>query len=299
MNLEKEKHSIARKVLQDYDTSVIASNNSTPTRRKAQDLSFSSSTQNNSTPSKSGPSSPLPPVLIKSDDSSINDNTDSNSTYEQTSFSSSNIISYDMITALHHTALPLTLHHKCWYRVYSLTRDGDSFDTFLRKVKGYDKTLVVVKTVLGEVFGGFVDEEWSVKRGDTFYGSGQSLLFKIMRDPTDAKTGTVEGNVNNNNGSEQAEETLNLYKWTGQNRYVQLCDSNYKRIAMGGGGDASSFGLCVEDDFRRGSTGPCSTFDNDTLCSNGSNNNDSENNDAQGASFEVLDLEVWGFVMNT
>jgi hypothetical protein len=38
-------------------------------------------------------------------------------------------------------------------------------------------------------------------------------------------------------------------------------------IAFGGGGDEGDFGLCVEDDFRRGSTGRCETFGNEPLCS--------------------------------
>ena len=50
-------------------------------------------------------------------------------------------------------------------------------------------------------------------------------------------------------------------------------------VALGGGG--GSFGLLLEDDFARGSTGPCQTFANDPLCS--------------AEHFEVATFELWGF----
>jgi len=55
---------------------------------------------------------------------------------------------------------------------------------------------------------------------------------------------------------------------SGQGRIgIQVCDTQHKMIALGGGGKDGEFGLCVEDDFRIGSTGPCETFGNTRLCS--------------------------------
>mmetsp|Transcript_713 Transcript_713/g.949 ORF Transcript_713/g.949 Transcript_713/m.949 type:complete len:92 (-) Transcript_713:35-310(-) len=75
-----------------------------------------------------------------------------------------------------------------------------------------------------------------------------------------------------------------IYKWSGANRYIQLCDAYKRTVAFGGGGDDGDFGLCIEDDFRRGTTGHCSTFENDALCEEGY--------------FDVVDLEVWGFTLD-
>ena len=159
-------------------------------------------------------------------------------------------------------ALPASLHYCKWERLYSLTRDGDSFDTFLRNVEGRDRTVLVVKTTLDKIFGGYADTRWESKgvshHAHEFYGTGQACLFRY----------THHNNVMR-------------YKWSGANRYIQLCDSTKRTIAFGGGGDEGVFGLCIEDDFRRGTTGHCETFQNEPLCEEGY--------------FDVVDLEVWGF----
>ena len=61
-----------------------------------------------------------------------------------------------------------------------------------------------------------------------------------------------------------------------------MCDVTHKMLAFGGGGDDGAFGLCVEEDFQTGSTGPCDTFDNKPLCNQ-------EN-------FEIVDLEFFEFM---
>ena len=50
-------------------------------------------------------------------------------------------------------------------------------------------------------------------------------------------------------------------------------------VALGGGG--GSFGLYLEDDFSRGTTGSCETFQNAPLCSQ--------------EDFDVSTMELWGF----
>lgn len=165
------------------------------------------------------------------------------------------ILNQNMIQQIAVNGLPSPINYfSKWRRVYSLSRDGDSFNTFLRLCKNENRTIVVVQCTKGTIFGGFVDSRWNPNDG--FYGSAQAFLFKLEQDK------------------------IISYKWTGLNRYIQFCDSANKVIAMGGGG--GSFGLCIEDDFRRGSTGRCETFGNDPLCL-----------DDQ---FDVLELECWSFV---
>jgi hypothetical protein len=153
-------------------------------------------------------------------------------------------------------ALPPAIAYSRWKRIYCLARDGDDFGEFLRKCHSQQHTLLVVQTTLGEVFGGYVESTWT-PHSDGFYGLGQACLFSCKDDG------------------------LQVYKWTGANRYLQVCDAAGRMICIGGGGD--SFGICLEQDFSVGSTGPCHTFANAPLCSQ-------EN-------FQVLNMEVYGFLL--
>lgn len=170
--------------------------------------------------------------------------------------------------------LPQSLNFCKWKRLYSLARDGDSFKTFLTKVEGHDRTVLVVKTSRHELFGGYADTRWEARhqrhQSHEFYGSAQACLFRFLGGP---------GGVNGSDTS----AGVRVYKWSGANRYIQLCDQSKRSIAFGGGGNEGEFGLCIEDDFRRGTTGHCTTFENDPLCEEGY--------------FDIQDLEVWGFTL--
>lgn len=182
------------------------------------------------------------------------------------------ILSKEAMIKIAGRALPMSLIFSKWTRLYSLARDGDSFDAMLRLVKGRDKTLLVIRSTKGDVFGGFADTAWEVQHhsqhGGGFYGGGQSVLFQVVKN------------------SSSPEEDVKVYKWTGLNRFCQICDQDKKMLAMGGGGKDGAFGLCIQDDFRIGSTGRCETFGNEPLLSSG------------GESFDILDVEVWGFLLS-
>lgn len=166
---------------------------------------------------------------------------------------------------------------KRWKRLYSVARDGDSFASFLNHVQNEKHTVLVVKPMTGDtVFGAYVDTEWRscggggntasqtsyLPRGlasslsTRFYGTGHSFLFTFN-------------------------PKLSVFKWTGKNDYNQLCEGG--RIALGGGGQEANFGLCIEDCFRKGSSGNCETYNNLPLA--GVNNE----------FFDILAFEVYGF----
>lgn len=168
--------------------------------------------------------------------------------------------------------LPRTIAYCPWRRVYSLSRDGDSFDGCLRIISDVPRSLMVIRTTRGAVFGGYADSPWRpVELGNAkFYGSAQACLFSV-KDPEKP-----------NNGLKSPTNILNVYRWSGKNRYIQLCDSSSKMLAFGGGGSDGAFGLCVQEDFQSGSTGPCDTFDNAPLC-------DQE-------TFDIVDVEFWEFL---
>lgn len=156
--------------------------------------------------------------------------------------------------------LPAAIAHCRWKRLYSLARDGDSFDAFLRLVEGHHRTLLVIRTTKGEIFGGYADSEWKAQHqgNPEFYGSAQAFLFRVVN------------------------EGAKIYGWTGANRYIQFIDFKHTMLALGGGGDVGAFGLCVANDFQKGSSGNCATFENEPLCTEGN--------------FDILDVECYGFV---
>jgi hypothetical protein len=168
--------------------------------------------------------------------------------------------------------LPKTIAYCQWRRVYSLNRDGDSFEGCLRNVSHVARSLMVVRTTRGAVFGGYADSPWrpTGMGSARFYGSALACLFSV-KDPEKF----VEG-------IKSPKNLLNVYRWSGKNRYIQLCDSSSKMLAFGGGGSDGAFGLCVQEDFQSGSTGACDTFDNAPLC-------DQE-------TFEIVDVEFWEFL---
>jgi hypothetical protein len=183
--------------------------------------------------------------------------------------------------------LPRGIAYCQWKRLYSLARDGDSFEACLRLIHGARRTLLVVRTSRNAIFGGFADMPWEPQSagGAVYFGGPNACLFKvepINHSNTNNNTTDRAGGSHNGGGTEN-KDTVKYYKWSGANRYIQLCDMTHRMLAFGGGGEEGAFGLCVEKDFERGSTGPCATFDNEPLC--------------EQEDFEIVDMEIFGFLV--
>jgi hypothetical protein len=179
--------------------------------------------------------------------------------------------------------LPRGIAYCQWNRLYSLARDGDSFEACLRLIHGARRTLLVVRTSRNAIFGGFADMPWENKTagGAMYFGGPNACLFKVE---TNSKKNTAVSAGDSHKGDGAGnDDTVKCYKWSGANRYIQLCDMAHKMLAFGGGGEEGAFGLCVEKDFERGSTGPCATFDNEPLC--------------EQEDFEIVDMEIFGFLV--
>jgi hypothetical protein len=73
------------------------------------------------------------------------------------------------------------------------------------------------------------------------------------------------------------EGNVRVFPWTSRNGLVMLATGS--ALALGGGG--GDFGLYLDDDLSRGTTGACETFGNAPLCSQDQ--------------FEVACVELWGF----
>mmetsp|Transcript_53192 Transcript_53192/g.64102 ORF Transcript_53192/g.64102 Transcript_53192/m.64102 type:complete len:326 (-) Transcript_53192:32-1009(-) len=182
------------------------------------------------------------------------------------------ILSEALKRSITEKGLPMMLHFHEWKLLYSLSRDGDCFNTMLSQVSDHQRTLLLVETTDGSKMGGFVESPWEesfnfftkstrISKKGEFYGCGRAFLFTVT-----SAFGTEE---------------VIVYNWTQANPFIQLCDANKGRIAMGGGGLHGDFGFCVEDNFSQGSTCKCNTYDNDPL--------------AKEEFFKVANFEVYGF----
>jgi hypothetical protein len=117
-----------------------------------------------------------------------------------------------------------------------------------------------------------------------YYGGGESFLWRADADST---------------------SSVKVWKWTGRNDYVALCEPD--SISFGGGYVFFSFfffcpdnpelltlyvtsdghyGLFLDDTLFDGSTAPCPTFGNEVLCGTPGRNGE--------ARFECVGVEVWG-----
>ena len=211
------------------------------------------------------------------------------------------ILSQTQMNEISKHVLPETIKYCRWRRLYGLGRDGDSFDGCLRIIGSSKRTLMVVRTTRGDIFGGYADAPWHSRHASAtakFYGSASSCLYSFSHSTKATKQTTNSPSRNNNNSnassameseSKSKSSPINVYRWTGKNRYIQVCDVSNKMLAFGGGGDKGAFGLCLQEDFQRGTTGHCDTFDNDPLCSGQHNNNTSK-------TFDIVDVEFWEFL---
>ena len=153
--------------------------------------------------------------------------------------------------------LPPMLQIDNWTLLYNLRSDGADFNTFFRKVRGVEFTVLIAHTVKNEMFGGFADAEWKPSK-DTYYGSGESFIFKIKDD------------------------LVTIYPWTQLNSFFMY--SAIDKIAMGGG-EGDGFGWVLDADFLTGSSNHCKTYNNPVLTE-------------EPGVIRISSVEVWGFSMH-
>lgn len=197
------------------------------------------------------------------------------------------ILSQNQMNEIARHVLPETITYCRWRRLYGLGRDGDSFDGCLRLIGSTKRTLMVVRTTKGDVFGGYADAPWHSRRDSSaakFYGSASSCLYTFSSETTKAKTNAA---TKTKPQTTEQRSPIRVYRWTGKNRYIQVCDVSGKMLAFGGGGDKGAFGLCLQEDFQRGTTGHCDTFDNDPL---------SSGCEQTTTTFDIVDVEFWEFL---
>jgi len=157
--------------------------------------------------------------------------------------------------------LPFLVQEENFFLKYSLARDGASLMTLLERARNSPRTILAIKTVDGDIFGAFTSSPWHDK-GNNFYGSGESFLWRSNNDFVDSRDDTCYAE-----DLRVSKFSVEAFSWTGANRNVQM--SNLKRLIVGGGepeikestnGNSWGFGLTLDGDLSRGSSCSCATF---------------------------------------
>lgn len=148
--------------------------------------------------------------------------------------SPSSILTLEQIARLDN-AVPITCQLCRWCLLYSSEANGSSLHTLLMLTRGQSPTLLVIKDDMGNVFGGYVSDEWH--RATQYYGNGETFLFTFSH----------KGGLHHSSSSSGGTGGFMKYPWSRRNNYFQLCSE--ESLVMGGGG---SFGL-----FLVRTTGAC------------------------------------------
>ena len=65
-----------------------------------------------------------------------------------------------------------------WELLYRATRDGFSAANFHKRCDNKSKTLTIIKSTNGNIFGGYTDKAWT--SGNQFYSDPNAFLFSLV-----------------------------------------------------------------------------------------------------------------------
>ncbi|KAL7531622.1 hypothetical protein ACHAWF_003850 [Thalassiosira exigua] len=180
---------------------------------------------------------------------------------------------------------------------FSLVRDGASLPILRQYCRAATHTVLAIETTNGQVFGAFVSSAWHLD--NKYFGTGEAFLWRMRHGRNTPVHSLFE--------QAQLESEIDVFPFNGSNDYVQLCTND--KLALGGGTvltkEASireveplddppaafledalyGFGLALDRNLLHGTTSPCATFGNPNLASG----------TGSGETFDVMNLEVWGF----
>jgi len=154
---------------------------------------------------------------------------------------------------------------------------GASIDSLLHSVRGSARTVLAIETMGGEILGSFTSSPWRYNK--MFYGSGEAFVWRLQKSRL-TPCGSVAQKI-------AVESDVKVYKWTGNNRNVQL--TNNDTLAVGSDSvedeqsctfNAGCFAFALTKDLGRGTSGPTATFGNPSSL-------------ASAGVFEVANVEVW------
>lgn len=180
--------------------------------------------------------------------------------------------------------LPQTLQCYDWQLVYRLSLHGAALHTLFAQARGAHQLLLVLRedSPRGAVFGAVITDALRVGERDKYYGNGSTALFSFYDAAAERNVGDRDADADADGDAEvggdavQAPDApgveaaatrgaalaprLRYYPWSYRNSYFLLACRDY--LALGGGGH---FGLFLDADLLRGSSGDCATFNSPTL----------------------------------
>jgi hypothetical protein len=133
-------------------------------------------------------------------------------------------------------ALPISQQMYDWQLLFCSEIHGSNLDTFYRLMDKYLKgpSIMVVQDDRGCKFGVFTQDKW--RPGGDYYGTGSTFVMSIS-------------------------PKFAAHKWTYQNEYFLCCKNDF--LAVGGG--ETGFAIWLDSQLERGTSSPCTTFDNPRL----------------------------------
>lgn len=157
--------------------------------------------------------------------------------------------------------------------LYTTAEHGCSLTTFFIRVQQHEPTLMLIKANTEDgnqhVFGAYCSSRWCERnlkndkgQRQTFFGTGESFLFSLTPTPV-------------------------RYPWVGLDctkkvshaeELFMSADNHYLTI---GGGDGQA--IWIDENIEKGTTEPCKTFNNPSLCGGSKD-------------FTISVMEVYGFV---
>ena len=152
-----------------------------------------------------------------------------------------------------HSHLPYYHQYKDFKMLYSMDKDGTSLSTVIQKGEEYENTILMLKSLNGEIFGAYLSESLRIKYND-FYGTAETFLFTFYNT-----------------------DRIRVYPATRINDLYIYTDPT--KIAFGCSDD--NFSLSLEDNFSNCFTGSTVTYNNPPLCKEKANN------------ITVVNCELW------
>lgn len=193
--------------------------------------------------------------------------------------------------------VPNHLQQDNFWLKFSLVRDGASLDILKRYCRAATHTVLAIEITNGQVFGSFTSAPW--RTNNKYFGTGESFLWRMRHNRNKDVHSLFE--------QAQLETEIDIFPYNNTNDYIQLC--THDTLALGGGdrfkkedstvhedeplddttadflNDSLGFGLALDEDLLHGTTCPSATFGNPNLV---------DNSQVTGT-FDVMNLEVWGF----
>jgi len=257
--------------------------------------------------------------------SSQEESDDSNDYYPD-----STILSPSMMDAFR-PHLPLSIQEDNFWLKYSMIRDGACMRTLLQKSQSSKRTILVIETMEGDIFGAFTSSPWRINGSRGYFGSCEAFVWRIPESKSLSLTAAQE---KSSIKIEEDQSIIQVFNWSGKNCNIQALVNENRQLIIGGGvpdddnyssllsGMSGSLGnktgdeeedeedsdddddrdggcsLIINADMINGSSSECATFSSPPLVTTkttASTVSCSTTTTSTTNEFQIVNIEVWSF----